>query len=145
MALTLPEIVRLAEREPEALLRRLPAPVRVEAEPFENRHVPGQIDTLRTLVFEGLDIHFYDVADGGGRRLAQAVSVTGEGYRTAGGIGVGSTKAEVHEILGEPLYVEGHDFIYVAPESRDEVAPTQLIIRFEGERVVSLLWSLYVD
>lgn len=143
--LALPDLLHLAASDAEALLRRLQEPTRAETEPVENRHVPGQIDTLRTLVYDGLRIQLYEVADGSGRRLVQEVTVTGEGYATAEGLGVGSTRAEVREALGEPLYAEADALGYEVQESPDDPTPALLHVEFQEERVAALRWSLYVD
>src|SRR5690554_3452000 len=63
-SLALPDLLHLAASDAEALLRRLPKSARAETEPVENRHVPGQIDTLRTLAYDGLRIQLYEAADG---------------------------------------------------------------------------------
>src|SRR5690606_38820778 len=47
--------------EAAALHDRLNEPARVETEAVENRHVPSQTDTLRTLVYDGLAPTFYEV------------------------------------------------------------------------------------
>src|SRR6056297_2553421 len=107
--LALPAILDRAHERNEdgslVLLDRLGEPERVETEPIENRHVPGQIDTLRTLVFDGMAVEVYAVADG--KELLQEVRVTGPEYETAEGLGVGSTREAVREALGAPVRTEG--------------------------------------
>jgi hypothetical protein len=126
-----------------ALLGRLPAPQRVEAEPVENRHVAGQTDTLRTLHYDGLTLEVYAVA--GGREILQEVRVTGDGYETAEGLGVGSTRAAVRGALGEPTRSDGGTLTYDVKTSPDDLTPTTLTVRFDGDRVAALTWSYYVD
>jgi len=145
--LALPAILdRAHERNADgslALLDRLGEPERVETEPIENRHVPGQIDTLRTLVFDGLAVEVYAVADG--KELLQEVRVTGPEYETAEGLGVGSTRSAVREALGAPVRTEGDTVTYEVPESPDDPTPTQLHVRYDGDRVAAMTWSYYVD
>lgn len=125
------------------LLDRLGEPRRVEAQPIENRHVPGQVDTLRTLVFDGLEVEVYAVADG--KELLQEIRVTGPGYETAEGLRVGSTRSEVREAFGAPVYSEGDAATYEVRSAPDDPTPTQLQIRYDGDRVVAMAWSYYVD
>jgi hypothetical protein len=125
------------------LLDRLGEPRRIETEPVENRHVPGQIDTLRTLVFDGLAVEVYAVADG--KELLQEIRVTGPGYETAEGLGVGSTRAAVRDVLGSPARTEGDTVTYEVSESPEDPTPTQLHIRYDGDRVAAMTWSYYVD
>jgi hypothetical protein len=125
------------------LLDRLGEPRRVEREPIENRHVPGQIDTLRTLAWDGLAVEVYAVADG--KELLQEIRVTGPGYETAEGLGVGSTQSAVREAFGEPDRTDGDTVTYEVAESPDDPTPTQLHIRYDGDRVAALSWSYYVD
>ena len=143
----LPEILDAAyERRADgslALLDRLPPPQRVEAEPVENRHVEGQTDTLRTLHYDGLALEVYAVADG--REILQEVRVTGEGYETAEGVGVGSTRAAVRAAYGEPARSDGGTLSYERTTSPDDPTPTTITVRFDGDRVAALAWSYYVD
>lgn len=145
--LALPQILdRTDERTDDGslvLLDRLGEPRRVETEPVENRHVPGQTDTLRTLVFDGLAVEVYAVADG--KELLQEIRVTGEGYETADGLGVGSTRAAVRDVLGEPVRTEGDTVTYEEPETSDDPTPVELHVRYDGDRVAAMTWSYYVD
>jgi hypothetical protein len=145
--LALPTILdRTVERSDDGslvLLDRLGEPRRVETEPIENRHVPGQIDTLRTLVFDGLAVEVYAVADG--KELLQEIRVTGSGYETAEGLGVGSTRPAVREALGEPDRTDGDTVTYELLESPEDPTPTLLHIRYDGDRVAAMTWSYYVD
>lgn len=125
------------------LLDRLGEPRSVEAEPVENRHVPGQIDTLRTLTWEGLAVQVYAVADG--KELLQEIRVTGPGYETAEGLSVGSSRSAVREALGAPIRTEGDTVTYGLPESPNDPTPVELHVRYEGDRAAAMTWSYYVD
>lgn len=126
-----------------SILDRLGEPQRVTREPVENRHVPGQTDTLRTLVFDGLEMEVYAVT--GGKEILQEVRVTGEGYETAEGLGVGSSRAAVRDVLGTPARTEGATVTYEIASGPDDPTSTQLHIRYDGDRVASMVWSYYVD
>lgn len=144
---TLPEILDDAnERRADGslgILDRLREPQRVEAAPIENRHVEGQTDTLRTLHYDGLTLEVYAVADG--KEILQELRVTGEGYETAEGIGVGSTREAVRRALGEPVRSGGDTLTYETATSPDDPTPTTLTVRFDGDRVAALTWTYYVD
>lgn len=146
-ALLLPAILdRAYEQSADgslALLDRLGEPQRVEAEPVENRHVEGQTDTLRTYVYDGLELEVYAVSGGG--ELLQAVRVAGEGYETGEGIGVGSTREAVRAALGTPTGADGDTLTYERPASPEDPTPPTLTVRFDGDRVAAVAWSFYVD
>lgn len=125
------------------VLDRLPPPQRVEATPVENRHIEGQTDTVRTLHYDGLALEVYAVADG--KEILQEVRVTGGGYETAQGLGVGSTRAAVRAALGEATRSNGGTLTYDIKTSPDDPTPTTLTVRFDGDRVAALTWSYYVD
>jgi hypothetical protein len=141
--LTLAEILDPSV-EGRALIARLNAPRRAEAEAFPNRHVPEQVDTLRTLHYDGLTLEFYEVT--GGPAFLQTVDVTGGVYETAEGLGVGSTREEVeavytHSTSAEPTD-EGHVVTY---ERADGPAPLTLEVRYVGDEVAAMTWRFYVD
>ena len=139
-SLPLAEILEAARSgDDAALLKRLAPPARVEATPTENRHTPGQMDTVRTYHYDGLTITAYHVAGGG--TLIQQVEVTGGDYRTAGGLGPGSSRADVEAALGPPPVCEGDVYEY----DLGEVTPHPLRITFAGDAVASLRWGFYVD
>ena len=123
------------------LQTRLNAPQRIETEPVANRHVEGQVDTLRTYVYDGIHIQFYDVTGSG--VLLQEVDVTGEGYATADGLGVGSSRAAIEAAYPHVLEAEGSTITY----EREDAEPTPTVLRviYDGDRASSLTWVLYVD
>lgn len=144
---SLPEILDSAfERREDgslAVLDRLGDPRRVEAEPVQNRHDPAQTDTLRTYVYDGLELDVYAVT--GGKELLQEVRVTGGGFETAEGLGVGSTRAAVRDVLGEPARTDGDTLTYERTDSPEDPTPTTLDVRLDGDRVAAMTWQLYVD
>jgi len=126
-----------------ALLARLDEPRRIETEAVENRHVPGQVDTLRTYVYDGLALTVYDVAGGGA--LLQEVRVTDEGYTTAGGLGVGSRREAIEAAYPNSVGAEGGTVTYERAASPDDPTPETLRVRYDGDRAAELVWSFYVD
>lgn len=125
------------------LLARLDAPRRAEAEAVPNRHVPGQTDTVRTLVYDGLTLEVYQVA--GGATFLQRVAVTGEGYETAEGLGVGSPRAAVEAVYAHPAGASGGAVRYDHYDGPDDPTPTGVEVRYAGDRVAAMTWSFYVD
>jgi len=54
----------------------LGAPIKVIAEPIENRNVPGQTDEIRDVLYPGLTPQFYVVNENPERELLSHISVT---------------------------------------------------------------------
>ncbi len=124
-----------------AVLPRLDAPRRIETEPVENRHVPGQIDTLRTYLYDGLQLQFYDVS-GSAKLLATHLRVTGDGYAAPSGLRVGLPPDSVRRMIGPADRRTGDGaFVY----EQGDVTPTLLYVYFSEDAVSKLEWSFYVD
>lgn len=123
-----------------AMLDRLAPPLRVEAEAVPNRHVRGQMDTLRTYVYDGLRFHVYAVS-GSNKEILQGVTVTGSAYTTRDGLRVGSHRTEVEVALGPPARMEDRTAVY----EFGQAAPTRLRIDYHSDVVERLEWSFYVD
>lgn len=125
-----------------ALLDRLAEPGRVEVVPVENRYVVGPTDTLRTLVYEGLQLDVYETAQG--KQLLQEIRVTGRGYKTADGIQVGSRRSAVRRFFGTA--VPARDSVVLLIEASPEApASTTFRLHFDGNDVTAMTWSYYVD
>ena len=113
----------------------------VSREPTENRHVPGQIDTLVTARYPGLEIEAYQIT--GGRTFIREVTVTDERYRTADGLGVGATRSEIERAAGEPTQTTVGSPIY---ELGDGPTSTTLEVNYDASgRAERLVWRPYVD
>ena len=82
------------------LLPVLRTPRSARAEPVRNRHVPGQIDTVRTWGYDGLELEVYETAEG--RALLQRLAVTSGTYGTSDGLSVGETRDALESVLGPP-------------------------------------------
>ena len=134
----------------EAFLATLRAPRAVRAEPVANEYVEGQVDTLRTRVYDGLSITAYEVT--GGPTFIQSVTVSGEGYGTQGGLSPGETREDIEAVLGRPINEvgqsgEGGAVLY---ETDSGPAPTTVEVRYEPDgdgtdRASEITWRPYLD
>lgn len=131
---------RPAGQDSLAVLDRLGEPLRIEAEPHENRHEPGQVDTLRTFHYTGLQFTVYDVT-GSAKEIMQDITVTDSVYTTEEGVRVGMHRQQVRAALGAPDHTEETTFVY----NLSEVTPNQLRVLFEEGKVTRLEWNFYVD
>lgn len=122
------------------VLDRLNDPIRVETEPRPNRHIPDQVDTLRTFHYAGLQFTVYDVT-GSAKEIMQHIVVTDSTYTTDAGVHVGMSPPQVRAALGLPDENTAEAFVY----NLSEVTPSQLHIAFEEGVATRLEWSFYVD
>lgn len=123
-----------------AVLDRLRPPLRVEREPHKNRHVRGQVDTLRTYVYHGMEVTVYDVA-GDPKEIMERLTVVDSSYRTEKGLRVGLSKEEAEALLGPPDQAQGDSLVY----ELGTPVPNFLRVSFEQNRISRLEWSFYVD
>ncbi|HMB93720.1 MAG TPA: hypothetical protein VKP65_22905 [Rhodothermales bacterium] len=124
----------------EQALASLPPAEQVDRRPRQNRHDSTQVDTLRTLYYNGLFIRVYDVSSSD-KALIQHMEVTSRDFATEEGITVGTSRAEVEQKLGQPDKKEGNTYVY----NLGTEAPNQLHIPFENNKVSRLSWSFHVD
>ena len=129
-----------AEVTPADVERRLGAPESIEAKPIENEHDPSQTDTLRTLVYEGLQVEFYDVS-GSGKQMLRRITLTGDQYTGPRGLHPGISQAAVKDTMGAPSRTEQDRLIYEAGDP----TPTFTIVHFNGDAAARIEWSFYVD
>ena len=128
-----------------AFLAGLRPPRSTRTEPVENEHVAGQVDTVRTHVYDGLRIEAYEVA--GGPTFVQAVTVTGGGYGTASGLAVGESRADLEAVLGPPVRQGGAAVVY---ETGDGATPTAVEVRYGPDadgtpRASEITWRPTLD
>lgn len=121
------------------VLDELNEPASVEVETRENRHIPGQIDTVRTRRYEGLSLTVYRTADG--KEILQQIRVDGPGYRTEEGVRVGASRSAVEDAWGDPAERRNGAYVY----ERDGPLPTRVRVYFEGDTVSRLEWDYPVD
>ena len=87
-----------AQGDAAPVLGVMRAPRSQRAAPVANRHVEGQVDTVVTWTYDGLELETYEVA--GGPTLIRRVVVTEATYGTADGLSVGETRASLEAVLG---------------------------------------------
>lgn len=134
-------------------LAGLRPPRAVRAEPVENEHVAGQIDTVRTRLYDGLSISTYEVTDG--PTFIQSVTVSGEGYGTRNGLSPGESRDALEAILGAPIRGaegarRGQGGAVVLYETDSGPAPTTVEVVYEPdaagvERASEITWRPYLD
>jgi hypothetical protein len=122
------------------LVRRLGAPRRVEAEPIANQYVRGQVDTLRTLVYSGVEALVYDVT-GDPKAFLVRLSLSDPRYATPEGLRVGFSEERVVEKIGPPTRRNdaAGELIY----QETEATPISMVVRIQDGRVVQIDWEFY--
>lgn len=121
------------------VLERLAPPLHQRVIPYPNRHIPGQIDIIRVLYYDGLELAVYDVSHSG-KAFIIYLKVTSPDYETQEGLRVGKTRAEVETVLGMPDVTENSSSIYNLSDAGD-----QLIVAFKENLVTGLEWQFYWD
>lgn len=109
------------------------------AEAVENRHVPGQIDTVRTWAYDGLTLEVYETAPG--RALLRRLTVTTAEYGTSDGLAVGESRADLESVLGPPAPSGGDEVQY----RTDAELPTTIAVTYtpdedDVERASQIEW-----
>lgn len=122
------------------VLDRLRPPLRIEREPHENRHVRGQVDTLRTYVYRGMKFTVYEVA-GASKEIMESLTVVDSRYETEKGLRVGLSREESEVLLDSPDQAQGDTLVY----ELGSPVPNFLRVSFEKNRISRLEWSFYVD
>lgn len=123
-------------------LDRLGPPDSITTAPQPNRHVPGQMDTLRTYFYDGVRLTVYDVTNSADQ-FVTTMQVTGPAYVTQDSLHVGSSRSEVENTLGAPDRQDGDEYIYELGEP--VAAPNLLRLTVEADTVQRMTWSFYVD
>jgi len=120
------------------LLRRLGAPRTTERRTLPNQYVDGQVDTLRTLVYTGLEALVYDVADDTTSFLIR-LSLSSTQYATPEGVRVGFSEAQVVDAIGAPTRRNPSEGALIYQESGS--MPTSMVVRVRDGRVVRIDWE----
>lgn len=122
------------------LVQQLGAPQRVETRTVANQYVEGQIDTLRTLVYGGIEAMVYDVANDSKTFLVR-LSLSTARYTTPEGLRVGLNEERAIEVLGPPTRRNSStsELIYQETES----TPTSMVLHIRNGRVVQIDWEFY--
>lgn len=124
----------------ETLIQRLGTPETIETEPVANQYVRGQMDTLRTLVYTGIEALVYDVADEAKTFLVR-LSLSSTQYATPEGIHVGLSEERLLDELGPPTRRNADRGELIYQES--EPTPTSMVVRVRDGRVVQIGWEFY--
>lgn len=123
-----------------ALLRRLGPPRAVQTEPVANQYVQGQTDTLRTLVYTGLEALVYDVTNDTKSFLVR-LSVSSTQYTSPEGVRVGLNEERVLDQIGPPTRRNSSSGEWIYQESNP--TPTSMVVRIRDDRVVQIDWEFY--
>jgi hypothetical protein len=120
------------------LVQRLGSPQRVETRPVPNQYVQGQIDTVRTLVYPGVEALVYDVT-GETKSFLVRLSLLSPRYATPEGLRVGIVEGEVLEKIGPPMRRDRASGELIYQET--ETPATSLVVRVQNNRVVRIDWE----
>ena len=124
----------------EALLRRLGAPQTIQTEPVSNQYVQNQVDTLRTLVYTGMEALVYDITNDPKTFLVR-LSLSSTQYTTPEGVRVGLPEERLLEQLGPPTRRNPSRGEWIYQESGP--TPTSMVVRMREGRVVRIDWEFY--
>lgn len=122
------------------LLRELGPPQRVETEARANAYQPDQTDTLRTLVYPGLQALVYDVS-GSPKTFLIRLSLLTDRYATPEGLRVGDAGRRAARILGSPTRrnADANEWIY----SESDSMPTAMILTVRDRTITRIDWEFY--
>lgn len=122
------------------LLRELGTPQRVETEARSNAYQPDQTDTLRTLIYPGLQALVYDVS-GSPKTFLIRLSLLTERYATPEGLRVGDTGERALRVLGPPTRRNAgtDEWIYAESDSM----PTAMILTLRNRTITRIDWEFY--
>jgi hypothetical protein len=123
------------------LVQQLGRPQRVETETVANQYVEDQTDTLRTLVYGGIEAIVYDVANESKSFLVR-LSLSTARYTTPNGLRVGLKKERVIELLGPPTRHDTSAGELVYQETTPK--PTSMLIQLRDDRVTRIDWEFSV-
>lgn len=123
----------------EEVLRRMPDAKISRREPYPNRHIQGQIDTLVTIKSDSSIFKFYSMAN---QDLLQSATLKKAGVAIGAGLEVGMTTDEVVQRM--PVF-QGKSTIPQSILIRAEQAPTTIRLRFRRNRVEYIHYEGYVD
>lgn len=125
----------------EEMIAVLGDPVSVRSEPQPNRHVPGEIDVIHYLEWQGLQVtvHQAPVVD---REFLAGVVATGRTSVPASSW-IGRTREELIEELGEPVRSTGVNAS--TWECFNELAPETVTAEFENGSVTRVTVSYPID
>ena len=123
-----------------ALMRRLGPPDRVTTEPVRNAYALNRTDTVRTLIYRGVEAMLYEATQSGQTFLIRLV-LTSRRYRSPEGLRVGMRQVQVINRIGPPSERDAAtgELIYAERASM----PTALILTVRRGRVTQIAWEFY--
>lgn len=123
------------------VMDRLPDAEISKREPVENRHVPGQVDTLLTISNGSSSFRFYQLPD---EVLLQGAHLEDEGLTLGGELEAKMAAAELRRILPA---LQGRDTIPELIRIEGELSPQSLLIRLNSRRlqVEEIEFQGYID
>jgi hypothetical protein len=127
------------DMEHSPVLEQLAPPLFEQHIFYPNHHVPGQMDTIRVLHYDGLVLTIYEVSHSN-KAFIIYLKVTLPYYQTAEGLQVGDTRAEVEAILGAPDTSKNYSSSYDLSD-----AGGKLLVTYRDNRVSGLEWQFYWD
>jgi hypothetical protein len=124
----------------DELVRRLGPPLRTRATPTANAYQPDQTDTLRTLVYRGLEALVYDVSASRKTFLIRFSLLT-DRYATPEGLRVGDPSRRAIDLLGAPTRRNpaGDEWIY----SESDAMPTAMVVTVQDQTITRIEWEFY--
>lgn len=125
-----------------AVRERLGSPERSRADTVANQYVLGQVDTVRTLEYPGVEAQIYDAADEGKTFLVR-LSLLSSHYATPEGIRVGDSESRVIDVLGAPTRRSSSRGELIYEETGE--TPTSTVLRVRDGTVVRISWEFYVS
>jgi len=120
------------------LIDRLGPPQRTDTRSVPNQYVENQIDTVRTLVYRGLEAQVYDVTGQSKAFLVRLVLRSAQ-YATPEGLRVGASEQAVLDAMGDPTRrdAEQEELIY----QDDDPTGTVMVVRLKGGHVSRIAWE----
>lgn len=125
----------------DAVRAVLGPPSRLAVQEQPNRHVPGAIDRLHVMSWDGLEITIHE-APTVDREFLSGVIATGQG-RVPVSSWIGRTREALEEALGEPVRSTGD--IAAEWECYNELAPETMEVRFVDSVAVEVRLRYPID
>lgn len=125
----------------DGIINTLGNPKELKLTKVPNKHYPAElIDETYELFYDGLSLKIYHVTYSN-KDFITDISLSGENYAVKWGLGIGSTKSKIIEILGAPKKVEKDLLGYESMTG----APSQIYFHFQNDTVNKIEWHYYLD
>jgi hypothetical protein len=123
----------------EEVVRTLGPADSIVAEPFANRHVPGQIDSTVTAFFKTARVSLYKVTNG--REIVTNITVYDNSFLLMPTVRIGDRWEDVIARLGEPHFKDEIGFRWSCSAC---VVNQQLVVQVAGGRISSVGFAYYI-